>query len=94
MTMLTKLDPTAEAWTDPTHELDPDLLPTYTQYKAVTAQLPGTYMVAILCTVPLRCGYLFAGGYYYLHIFAPRPEGETTKYGKEEVRNKQNLLIL
>jgi hypothetical protein len=39
--MLAKLDPTAEAWSDPTHELDPDLLPTYTQYKAVIAYLPG-----------------------------------------------------
>lgn len=43
--MLTKLDPTAEAWADPTHELDPDLLSTYTQYKAVTAYLPGNYSI-------------------------------------------------
>lgn len=38
LTILSKLDPTAD---DPSHTLDPDLLPTYTQYKAITANLPG-----------------------------------------------------
>lgn len=41
LTMLTKLDPTAEPWTDPAHDLDPDLLPIYNQYKAQAAYLPG-----------------------------------------------------
>ncbi len=42
--MLAKLDPTMEAWSDPTHEVDPDLLPVYTQCKAVAAYLPGKYI--------------------------------------------------
>ena len=41
LTMLSKLDPTADPWTEPTHNVDPDLLPSYTQYKAVAANLPG-----------------------------------------------------
>jgi len=39
--MLTKLDPTAEPHMDPAQALSPDLLPSYTQCKAVTVWLPG-----------------------------------------------------
>lgn len=42
LTILTKLDPTAEPWLNPAHDLDPDLLQHYTRYKAVAAYLPGT----------------------------------------------------
>ena len=41
LTMLNKLDPTAEPWADQTQNADSDLLPSYRQHKAVAVQLPG-----------------------------------------------------
>lgn len=84
LTMLTKLDPTVEPWTDPAHNLDPDLLPDYTHYKAQAAYLPGMSSVWMYMNVLISA--LYIGGYHYLHVYTPETKREDTNQGGDEVR--------